>query len=408
MRRNKLARWILAAVLVVAALPGMAQEEGPILLPKPKPAAATLLVMCDLACNWKLDGVAKGRIEAGGSAKANVMLGQHVVVAVTEDGADQVKQLNEVKSSGQTVVSIELKPVRDARLKAEQEAKDKAKLAGATLLVMCDLACNWKLDGEAKGHIEAGGSAKAKVELGQHLVAGATDDGTDQIQQPTEIKADGQTVVSLELKPVRDARLKARQVAPVADPNDPASPHAPGIYLVVGTDADRKLVPLEACEFQTKHIGSKASLFLKPGAVATGSAATIKTLNVQPVFFIYFPERGISQNPITMGTTVSPDDFMLLRLTVNSAGNREAQILKATSAFGSWHPADSAVPFNYSKIGPSAYKVTLPNPLQSGEYGFISFSINNKANADSLAAGIVNRVTHLVLWLFDFGVPGGQ
>ena len=94
---------------------------------KPKPvAAATLLVLCDLACDWKLNGEAKGRIDAEGSAKAKVELGQHVVVAATEDGADLVKLLSEVKSSGQTVVSIELKPVRDARLKAEQQARDKA------------------------------------------------------------------------------------------------------------------------------------------------------------------------------------------------------------------------------------------------------------------------------------------
>jgi hypothetical protein len=35
-----------------------------------------------------------------------------------------------------------------------------------TLLVMCDLVCDWKLDGEVKGHIDAGGSAKVKVEPG--------------------------------------------------------------------------------------------------------------------------------------------------------------------------------------------------------------------------------------------------
>jgi hypothetical protein len=114
----------------VSALACPAQNEGPILKPKlkPKPAtpSATLLVMCDLACNWKLDGEAKGHIEAGGSAKTKVELGQHVVFAATEDGLDKVQQLSEVKSSGQTVAIIELKPIQDARFKAEQEARDKA------------------------------------------------------------------------------------------------------------------------------------------------------------------------------------------------------------------------------------------------------------------------------------------
>jgi len=120
---------LMSTVLMLGA--GMAwaqQEEGPILLPKKpvaKPAAATLLVICDLACNWKLDGEAKGRIEAGGSAKAKVEPGQHLVVVTTEDGVDQAQQLSDVKSGEQTVVSLELKPVRDARDKAAQQEEEK-------------------------------------------------------------------------------------------------------------------------------------------------------------------------------------------------------------------------------------------------------------------------------------------
>jgi len=217
MHRNKLARWILAAAMAVAAVPGMAQsDEGPILLPK-KPIVkpdSFLLVMCDLACNWKLDGAAKGRIEAGGSVKVKVELGQHMVVATTLDGADQAQKIGEVKSGGQTVVSLTLQPVRDARIRAEKKAQEeKAKPASAALLVLCDLACNWKLDGVAKGRIEGGGSARATVDVGQHLVFATTEDGADQAQQRSEVKAGGQTVVSLELKPVRAARLKAAQGA---------------------------------------------------------------------------------------------------------------------------------------------------------------------------------------------------
>ena len=94
---------------------------------KPKPvAAATLLVRCDIACNWKLDNQAMGHINAGASSKATVGLGQHTVAAETEDGADHVQQLSNINSNGQLFLRIELKPVRDARLKSQREAQVKA------------------------------------------------------------------------------------------------------------------------------------------------------------------------------------------------------------------------------------------------------------------------------------------
>ena len=82
-----------------------------------------------------------------------------------------------------------------------------------TLLVLCDLACNLNLDGEAKWHIDAGGSAKIKVEPGQHMVAATTEDGFDQVKQPSTVKPTGQTMVSIELWPIRYARLVAEQEA---------------------------------------------------------------------------------------------------------------------------------------------------------------------------------------------------
>ena len=126
MQRKRIAVCAIIMAAAVTALQAVAQQdEGPILRPK-KPAPATLLVSCDLACNWKLDGEAKGDIDTGGSAKARVELGQHLVLAVTEDGLDQAQQIVKVQEKGQMVVAIELKPVREARLKAEQEQQVKA------------------------------------------------------------------------------------------------------------------------------------------------------------------------------------------------------------------------------------------------------------------------------------------
>jgi len=105
------------------------QDEGPILQPKPKPkpvVLGTLQVTCDLACNWTLDGTAKGDIDAGATVNAKVSPGQHTVAAETEDALDKAENEVKVKIAGQTIAHIWLQPVRDARLKAEKEAKDKA------------------------------------------------------------------------------------------------------------------------------------------------------------------------------------------------------------------------------------------------------------------------------------------
>ena len=125
MRKLSPAAWALAAACILASAQAFSQQNDaplPKLKPPPnqKPPTATLLVVCDLACSWKLDGKAQGRIEAGDSATAKVGLGQHLVMAATEDGADTVEQMSEVKTSGQTVVNIKLNPVREARLKAAQ------------------------------------------------------------------------------------------------------------------------------------------------------------------------------------------------------------------------------------------------------------------------------------------------
>jgi len=129
MRKWKLVGLLLAVALMTTGLSAVAQQDDvPILRPRVQPAkstVATLLVTCDLACNWKLDGEAKGRIQAGGSAKANVVIGQHLVVATTPDDLDKVEKEVDIEAAKQTLVRIELTLVHDARVKAEQEARDK-------------------------------------------------------------------------------------------------------------------------------------------------------------------------------------------------------------------------------------------------------------------------------------------
>jgi TPR repeat protein len=115
---------------------------------------------------------------------------------------------------------------------------------------MCDLACNWKLDGEAKGRIDAGKSAKARIELGQHEVVGATDDGLDSVVSEVEVKAPGQTIFHIVLQPIRDARVKAEQDADPTYLRDHAAERAKEGQALYDQARDQEAKPIlkEACD----------------------------------------------------------------------------------------------------------------------------------------------------------------
>jgi hypothetical protein len=137
--KNPLVVLVVATAILVFGAVSYAQQDSDvtvIIKAKSKPSSLpTLLVMCDLECNWKLDGEVKGHIESGGSAKLKVEPGQHMVEAITQDFVDWVKQPTTVNPTGQTMVSIELQPIRASRLIAEQEARDKAEEKARSIIV---------------------------------------------------------------------------------------------------------------------------------------------------------------------------------------------------------------------------------------------------------------------------------
>jgi serine/threonine protein kinase len=110
-------------VVPTSPKPGSPEENKPA---DAKPAVGTLRVLCDLACSWMLDGVAKGSIGAGGSSDMTVEIGQHVVVATSADGTDDVVKQVDIKSGGQVEASMELKPFREARIAAEKQMREQA------------------------------------------------------------------------------------------------------------------------------------------------------------------------------------------------------------------------------------------------------------------------------------------
>ncbi len=210
MQVSRIAVFVAFVTLVASAVPAFPQPDGPpIILPH-----AHLLVKCDLACDWKLDGEAAGHLDDGESTTVPLTLGQHLVEAVTMDGLDKAEQIIEVKNAEQKVALFKLLPVRSARVKADQPEPEPVT---DTLVVQCDLACNWKLDGGAMGSIrEASESNRIPVSLGQHRIEATTEDGLDKKNINFEAKSAGRTIaLMIDLLSERAARLKAEE--PIQD-----------------------------------------------------------------------------------------------------------------------------------------------------------------------------------------------
>jgi hypothetical protein len=126
MHRSSIVRSAVAMLIMASAISVFAQQDTlPVLKPK-KPGTATILVVCDLACDWTLDGEVMGSLAEGGSKKAPVSLGQHLLNAVTSDGVDRVEREVDIRTTAQTIIRFELKPVRDARLKVVPETSGHA------------------------------------------------------------------------------------------------------------------------------------------------------------------------------------------------------------------------------------------------------------------------------------------
>jgi uncharacterized protein len=80
--------------------------------------AFTLVVSCDLACSWKVDGEEKGSIQPGDAARAQVSPGDHMLVATSTDGRARTSQTVTGASGTSKLVTFSLQPIANSRSEA--------------------------------------------------------------------------------------------------------------------------------------------------------------------------------------------------------------------------------------------------------------------------------------------------
>jgi hypothetical protein len=185
----------------------------------------------------------------------------------------------------------------------------------------------------------------------------------------------------------------------IGDPNDPWNPHESGIYLLAkDRDGRSRMVMLERAATQgSRSAGMWGPIVtggwkkMKMKSVIPGVSASVRTDDPSPAFYFYFEDRAAGLGKGLFGYNLtSPNQFALLRLEVNKS-NRETVTMEAGGlGVSTGTDAKAMVGFRAERIRPAAYKVTVNNPLASGEYCFL--------------AGYAGGGAATAIDIFDFGV----
>jgi DNA-binding beta-propeller fold protein YncE len=151
-----------------------------------------------------------------------------------------------------------------------------------TLVVACDLACNWQLDGQPMGSLAAGESRTVTVSSGQHLVAAVTADGLDKVEKQVGIGTAAQAIsVPLDLQAARNARYSAarlqlrrparapRIVVRIAVPANAANaldvnPRLNKIYVSGGASADQQVAEIDGATWALAVLGLGSGASVDP------------------------------------------------------------------------------------------------------------------------------------------------
>jgi hypothetical protein len=188
-----------------------------------------------------------------------------------------------------------------------------------------------------------------------------------------------------------------------SDPNNPLSPHPPGIYYDEQKGATHSLVELEQAPYAGRSASaSKARAFggfgggggVKWKSMIFGSKARIRIPAGRPIFYFYFPApdaatAGYGASDSALRSSSSPNVFVLVHLD-SKKNDREIPTKGNVSA--TVQPKD-VIPFDYEKVAAGIYKVQVKDDLGAAEYGF-------------LYGGVLEAMSGA--WLYDFGVDGAK
>jgi hypothetical protein len=225
--------------------------------------------------------------------------------------------------------------------------------------------------------------------------AGAYDTSADGIIALKTAGASDKVVAAIVLKasaPATKAAAPGAAPAPVAaDPDDPASPHDPGVYLLATEQGKQKMIFID----RVGAGGAKAhrgfvSASMK--AEIPGPHASVRTVESMPTFYMYFPaDSGLGEGQVN--SISSPTQFSLIDLE-DKKDHRETSIAKVGmfSSISYGNDTKKTSLFSTERIRSHVYKITTSVSLKPGEYAFIA------------TMSVAGSATGATVVIYDFGV----
>ena len=167
--------------------------------------------------------------------------------------------------------------------------------------------------------------------------------------------------------------------APVAtgDPNDPASPHPAGIWMLQETGGLKKLARLDSEMFIAHQTDGGAAWGLGWGAsmktrtILSGSQAALQSSARRPVFFLYIGGEGHNPPGDTAVYVQNPKELQMARFEVKK--DQRSLVTGSINAYaGSSFGIEPRAlrPFDSEMVAEGIYKVVPKLDLADGEYAF--------------------------------------
>ncbi len=223
---------IIAGVLVTVAL---AAGGAYWYTHRPKDEKAVedgkITVSCNLDCNWSLDGVTEPPMRANESVALTKPYGAHTISASTTDHLDQTSASVSLSADNKTPTEVlDLASVRNARTsqaptqegkptggqistqipsQPSSGAQTRPKPTSGQVIVMCNLDCNWSVDGQPQTQMRANQPTAVTEPIGKHAISAATIDNKDEVTTQVIVAADQTPPASFDLATVRNGRLAA-------------------------------------------------------------------------------------------------------------------------------------------------------------------------------------------------------